>query len=80
MAKKSNTDHEQDIMLAKIEKTLESLLEKQELTYAEVKKTNGRVTTLETWRSKMQGAYAAVVVVSTLVGFGIGIVITIYVK
>ncbi len=71
--KKTDIDQEQDIMLAEMNTKLSLIL-------AEVQKTNGRVTVIETWKSKMQGAYAAILVVGTVLGFGVGIAITIYVK
>jgi hypothetical protein len=73
MAKKTLTDQQQDVMLAEINVKLTAIL-------TEVKKTNGRVTAIETWKSKVQGAYSAIVVVSTVVAFIGGILISHYWK
>lgn len=63
---KTKTDQQQDIMLAEINTQLSQIL-------AEVKKTNGRVTVIETWKSKIQGAYSAIVVICSIGAFVIGI-------
>lgn len=73
MEQKTQTDQQQDVMIAIINTKLDQIL-------TEVKKTNGRVTTLETWKSKVQGGYFALVAVCTVLGFAIGIAATIYVK
>ena len=73
MEPKTDKDQEQDIMLAKMNLTLETIL-------TEVKKTNGRVTAIETWKHKIQGAYSAVVIVCTVLGFCIGMALTFILK
>jgi len=72
MAKKT-TDQQQDIMLAEINAQLSQIL-------AEVRKTNGRVTVLESWKSKIQGAYSAIVVLCTIGAFAVGILASHYWK
>lgn len=81
MAKhKSEADQEQDITLARIDEKLKGMIATQELIYAEVKKTNGRVTVLENWKSKLNGSYIAIVAVCSVFAFIIGITVTYFLK
>lgn len=70
---KTQADQDQDVILAEIKTTLGQVL-------SEVKKTNGRVTVIETWKYKVQGGYAAIVAVCTVLGVVIGIMITFFVR
>lgn len=84
MAKrKTDIDNEQEVTLARIDERLKAIVESNTLIYAEVKKTNGRVTnienerlpSLEHWRSRMKGVWIAVIffctALSTVIGFGL---------
>lgn len=77
MAKKLSSDEN---FVKWIEEKFTHIIEKQDLTYDEVKKTNGRVTSLENWRSKLKGAWYAVIIMAMIVGALIGWWITIMIR
>lgn len=71
-----HSDQDGDNLLARIDERLKNLIENQELIYLEVKKTNGRVTVLENWSSKIKGSYSAIIVVCSFFAFATGIIFT----
>lgn len=64
--KKADIDTEQEITLARIDERLKAIVESNTLIYAEVKKTNGRVTGLEHWRSRMKGVWIAALFIAPI--------------
>ena len=73
---KPDVDQEQDSILARIDERLKNIVAQQEMIYAEVKKTNGRVNKIESerlpalehWKSKMSGVWLAIVIGATAIG------------
>jgi hypothetical protein len=59
-------------MLGRLDERQKAMLAKLELVYDEVKKTNGRVSALETWKSGILGGWRATTVISALIGAVIG--------
>jgi hypothetical protein len=53
----------------------ESTDEKLKLILIEAKKTNGRVTALETWRDKSKGAWAMLLLVAAATGTIAGLIV-----
>lgn len=77
MAKRQTQDEN---FLKWLDERFDRIIEKQDATHAEVKKTNGRVTALENWRSKMRGAWYAIVIVATVFGVVVGWAISLLTK
>ena len=75
-------------LLMRMDERQKSMAETIESIYEEVKKTNGRVTrieserlpSLEHWRSRMKGVWLAVIILATIVGAIIEYVITLLTK
>lgn len=59
-------------MLARIDERQKNMSEKMELVYSEVKKTNGRVTALENWKSSLIGSWKTLVIISSVIGTALG--------
>ena len=76
MAKKLSTDEN---FVKWIEEKFNHIIENQERTYNEVKKTNGRVTVLEQWKNRIKGAWYAVIIMAMVFGAMVGWWITIMV-
>lgn len=55
-------------LLARLDERQKALLEKLDAIHQEVKKTNGRVTTLEGWRNELKGTYRATALIASLIG------------
>lgn len=74
MAKESSA-----VVLARIEERLNNYIEKSEdkleAILAEAKKTNGRVTTIETWKNKVKGAWAMLILVAAGAGTIAGLIV-----
>jgi hypothetical protein len=68
------------VVLARIEERLNNHIqnseEKLEQILGEAKKTNGRVTVLETWKNKIKGAWAVVILIAVAAGTVSTIVVT----
>jgi hypothetical protein len=60
------TDQEQIQLLVRLEERMKSFSEKQDEMLLQVKKTNGRVSSLEKWRAYLVGGG---IVIVTLVGW-----------
>lgn len=69
--KKNEVDMTQNDLLARIDERLKSLQETQNKTFAQVQATNGRVTSLERWRSYLIGGG---VVILTIVGWLVSVI------
>jgi hypothetical protein len=61
-------------LIVRIDERQKAFMEKLEAIHAEVKKTNGRVTSLEGWRSEIRGSWRATIVLSSAIGAVIGFV------
>lgn len=61
-------------MLARIDERQKAMADKLEEIYDEVKMTNGRVTSLETWRSEIRGTIRATAFISAGIGAAIGFI------
>ena len=59
-------------LLARIDERQQQMNNQLTHIFNEVKKTNGRVTALENWKSRLQGSWKAVVVLSVAIGGVIG--------
>jgi hypothetical protein len=80
MAKKqaaSNLDQE---LLARIDERQRAMDEKLDLIHAETKRTNGRVTKLEDWKSRINGAWIAIAFVGPIIGAFVTWLIQILIK
>ena len=62
-SRKKAIDDDQDDLLARIDERLKALQETQVQTLAQVKTTNGRVTSLEKWRSYLIGGGVVIVTI-----------------
>lgn len=67
MAKNESTQ----TVLARLEEKMNSMSDKQDLTYEQVIKTNGRVSSLERWRA---GIIAAGTVIVLIIGWVITLI------
>lgn len=62
--------------LARLDERLKAMAGKLDDIHQEVKKTNGRVTVLEGWRSEIRGTWRATTfltsIISSVIGAGVG--------
>jgi ABC-type glucose/galactose transport system permease subunit len=66
--KKIQVDQEQDELLSRIDERQIAMMEKIESILVQTTATNGRVTKLEHWRSRLAGVWLSVVIGSTVIG------------
>lgn len=69
------TKETQREFVARLDERQKATLEKLDLIYDEVKKTNSRVTTLESWKSQLIGSYRSLAVLSAVISTVIALVI-----
>ena len=60
--------------IARLDERQKAMMEKLEEIHEGVKKTNGRVTILENWRSEIRGSWRATVLISSAIGALIGFI------
>lgn len=73
--KKTMTPKERNELLIRMDERLMQMARTQEDILRETKTTNGRVTALEKWKSKISGGMIAISIISTLIGAIVSIVI-----
>jgi hypothetical protein len=61
-------------LIARVDERQKAMMAKLNEIHTEVKKTNGRVTDLEKWKSGIIGSYRATVIISAAIGAAITIV------
>lgn len=54
--------------LARLDERQKAMMDKLEQIHEGVKKTNGRVTTLENWRSEIRGSWRTTILFSSAIG------------
>lgn len=62
-------------LLARLDERHNSMMEKLNEMHEDVKKINGRVTSLENWRSEIRGTWRATILLSSAISALIGFVI-----
>lgn len=62
-------------LLARLDERHNSMMEKLKDIHEDVKKINGRVTSLENWRSEIRGSWRATILLSSAIGAVIGFII-----
>lgn len=55
-------------LLVRLDERHNSMMETLEEIHQDVKKINGRVTALESWRSEIKGTYRATAIIASLIG------------